>query len=86
MRKHRAIDDVKLIAALVAGLAAALAISFVGSAVIPYALAASFLLLGVLWWRKRDTPDDFALRFGAACLAFALLSIFLRSLAVGAAA
>ncbi|WP_256646498.1 hypothetical protein [Thermomonas paludicola] len=76
-------NEFKTLAALFSALLGAWAIGAFANALVPYALAISCIWFAFLWWRKRGTPNDFAVRFGVACLALALLAIFLRSVAFG---
>jgi len=71
-------SNLKDFSALVLALVTAWAIQEFVQPLVPYALAVACLTFVILWWRKRNTPNSFAVRFGVASLALALLAIALR--------
>ena len=78
MGKPSNMRELELLAALFAALLVAWAVGAFALPLVPYTLAISCALFAFLWWRKRGTPRYFAVRFGVACFALALLAIFLR--------
>jgi hypothetical protein len=78
MRKTSHLDQFKQFSALMLALSSAWAIGAFLQPFVPYALALACITFAILWWRKRSTSDDFAIRFGVALFALALLAISLR--------
>jgi hypothetical protein len=78
MRNSSHLNQLKQFSALMLALASAWAIGAFVQPLVPYALALACITFAILWWRKRGTSNDFAIRFGVASFALALLAISLR--------